>query len=242
MAPTNHTELAEKTPSHSAPAQATTTGADSLANSEHTALAFMNKNSPPYLPNHNGHSVTQPDGAMLPAAVESVRIGWIVSAADSGIIALVFIIIEALVLQNQNITEESGVYTAFLALGYIGMSLNAGGVISAWIVLDMLNETPVRAWKLWRGMPGPPVLPSFSESKLLQTAGLGLRWRLISGYLVFTIPLGCGCVLAQLAIAGWAALEHVPARWAVIVVTIWASLPLVGYFLSSFLIGFLGME
>jgi hypothetical protein len=190
---------------------------------------------------------------MLPEPIEAAREGWRMFAmtcafvvrfslfwgvyfCSRGIQVLLYATIQIRQLRHPIPHQPSSGSQVVRAFGYIGLSLNFSTVVSATLVILLVNELPSRAWRKWGNSP-IFLDPTASESELFKLAGVSSLWPLGSVHFVISFALGSVCTLVHVGLMSWMHFSSAAAHVLVAVSMAWMFFPIFAYLLSSFLFG-----
>ncbi|KAJ7741929.1 hypothetical protein DFH07DRAFT_837005 [Mycena maculata] len=193
----------------------------------------------------------------LPPSAENVRQNFITTVQAMAVVTTLFAGIQAQLLSGlpsaPSPAASEGIFHALLLVSYGGLAVNVGAALSAMIFLDVAGEAPEAFRRLKTGITSQENQRRFQEAA--SSGGIasitGLELLVLHGsprslqfawyHCVSSTILGTFLILLQISFLAWINIaSQVSSIFVVVVLALfWAALPLPGYLIYNFGVGFI---
>ncbi|KAG9035822.1 hypothetical protein FRB95_010416 [Tulasnella sp. JGI-2019a] len=157
------------------------------------------------LENGYGYQYPHPLSYKLPDLVESVRQGWIFSAQGAAVVSVLLCGAETQLITMVKTPDGNAdvqvwdtyprAYKFLLLLSYSAFILNASATVASLLMIDRLDEIPLRA-KTYIDEHPDAEMPPFDY--LLEDYNAGGRWTWMRWHCLVTLLAGSWCMTLQI--------------------------------------------
>ncbi|KAJ7449147.1 hypothetical protein B0H11DRAFT_2202264 [Mycena galericulata] len=185
----------------------------------------------------------------LPHNVEDVRQNFIATVQAMAVVTTLFAGIQAQLLSGvpaePSPTASRAIIRALLLASYAGLSVNVGAALSGMIFLDIAGEAPEAFRRLVQTAPRPSaqaITTSTTGLELLVLHGSPRSLQLAWYHCISSTIFGTFSILVQISLLAWiniaSQMQMSGIFVGVVLALFWAALPLPGFLIYNFGVGF----